>query len=243
MKVSRMFRLLGVAASALAAAALAGCGGNKYAATDAVNPEKPFVFPGQLPPAGSAPAAAAAQNTGFGSMTNVAVNPGVMLPQSAAVLRAGDRVTISFSDIPQPPQPFEVRIPEDGKITLPYNITVQTIGKTANQLQEEIRNAYVPKYFVRMTVTIKADERFYFVGGEVRAPARQPYGGDLTVLRAIDSVGGFTDFAQRKKIELRRANGQTHTINWYKAIKNPKLDLPVYPNDQITVHKKGPLGL
>jgi protein involved in polysaccharide export with SLBB domain len=242
-----MFRVLGASVSALAVAALVGCGGNKYAASDSINPEKPFVFPGQLPPS-SVPAATtnvqpgAPQNTNMGPMTPVGVSTGGAASQSAAVLRPGDRVTISFSDIPQPPQPFEVRIPEDGKITLPYNITVQTIGKTANQLQEEIRNAYVPKYFVRMTVTIKAEERFYFVGGEVRAPARVPYGGDLTVLRAIDSVGGFTDFAKRKKIELRRANGQTHMINWYKAIENPKLDLPVYPNDQITVHKKGPLG-
>ena len=60
----------------------------------------------------------------------------------------------------------------------------------------------------------------------------------MTVLRAIDTVGGFTDFAKRSRIELRRANGEVHMINWDKARKNPKLDLKVYPNDQIFVHRR-----
>jgi len=60
----------------------------------------------------------------------------------------------------------------------------------------------------------------------------------MTVLRAITSAGGFTDFAQRKKIQLRRATGQKFMINWYKASQDPKLDLPVFPNDLITVPKR-----
>jgi protein involved in polysaccharide export with SLBB domain len=77
------------------------------------------------------------------------------------------------------------------------------------------------------------------VGGEVRNPARQIYFGDgMTVLKAIDTASGFTDFANRDKIELRRANGQKFTIKWKKALQDPKLDLPVFPNDQITVHKR-----
>ena len=203
---------------------LTGCGGPQYA--DTVNPPQPFAFPGQ---------ATVAPSQGPLTSAPVAVNPDLM---GAGILRAGDLVRVSLLDIPQPPQPIEVRIPDDGKITLPWNITVDARGKTISQLQEEIRNAYVPKYFVRLTVNIKTEELFYFVGGEVRAPARQQYLGDMTVLRAIDTVGGFSDFANRKKIELRRANGETHLINWEKARKNPKLDLKVFPNDQVTVPRR-----
>jgi len=64
------------------------------------------------------------------------------------------------------------------------------------------------------------------------------YIGRMTVLRAIDTAGGFTDFAQRKKIEVRRASGQKLTVNWYDAVKNPSKDPEVFPNDQIIVHKK-----
>jgi protein involved in polysaccharide export with SLBB domain len=243
---------------ASAALLLAGCGSTDYA-SDPVNPAQPFVFPGQAAP-GAAPAYAeqgqpsviapspALPQTAV-PYSHVAVNPNVLTPPTPANpnvppvnqsgrLGSGDVLRIIFSDVPQPPQPVEIRIPEDGRITLPYSITVYAIGKTVSQLQDEIRNQYVPKLFVRLTVNIKTEDRFYYVGGEVRAPARQMYNGDLTVLRAIDSVGGFTDFAQRKKIELRRANGEVHNINWEKARKNPKLDLKVYPNDQITVPRR-----
>lgn len=200
---------------------LTGCGSQQYAE---VNPTQPFAFPGQ-----------SAVAPGPLTSAPVAVNPDQM---TSGVLRVGDLVRVSLLDIPQPPPPIEIRIPDDGRITLPWNITVDARNKTISQLQEEIRNAYVPRFFVRLTVNIKTEERFYFVGGEVRVPARQQYLGDMTVLRAIDTVGGFTDFANRKKIELRRANGEIHVINWEKARQNPKLDLKVFPNDQITVSRR-----
>jgi polysaccharide biosynthesis/export protein VpsN len=215
-----------VALAGWTALLLTGCGGTHYAEQDTVNPSQPFMFPGQ-------PTVAQSQLP----LTSppVAVNPDQM---TSGVLRVGDVVHVNLLDIPQPPPQIAIRIPEDGRITLPWNITVDARGKTISQLQEEIRNAYVPRFFVRLTVNIKSEERWYYVGGEVRAPARQVYSGEMTVLRAIDTVGGFTDFANRKNIELRRSNGQTFKINWNKAIKDQKLDLPVYPNDQITVHKR-----
>jgi protein involved in polysaccharide export with SLBB domain len=242
MKVSKM---VAFGAWLPLASVLAGCGSVQYA--DPVNPPQPFTFPGQTP---AAVVSMPAQAPGVGMpspalpqspvpIAPVAVNPNQLPPHiSSGVLRVGDLVRVSLLDIPQPPQPVEIRIPDDGRITLPYNITVDARGKSVSQLQEEIRNAYVPTLFVRLTVNIKTEERFYFVGGEVRVPNRQPYMGEMTVLRAIDTAGGFTDFASRKKIELRRANGEIHNINWDKARKNPKLDLIVYPNDQITVGRR-----
>ena len=255
MKFFKPGKLLCAGVWASAALLLAGCGSTDYA-SDPVNPARPFVFPGQAAP-GTAPAYAeqgqpsvVAPSPGLPQAPvpypHVAVNPNVLTPQTpvnpsvnqSGRLGSGDVLRIIFSDVPQPPQPVEIRIPEDGRITLPYNITVNAMGKTVSQLQEEIRKEYVPKLFVRLTVNIKTEDRFYYVGGEVRAPARQIYNGEITVLRAIDSGGGFTDFAQRKKIELRRANGEVHIINWDKARRDPKLDLKVYPNDQITVHRR-----
>ena len=163
-------------------------------------------------------------------------------PSSAAsaYLRAGDLVIVDFYDLPVAhaiPE-YRDRIRDDGKLSLPHNISVQAANKTVGQLQEAIQNAYVPALFVRLSVSVKTEERFFYVGGEVRSPSRPFYQGEMTVLRAIDTVGGFTDFANRSNIELRRANGEKIKINWSKAMKDPKLDPSVYPNDQITVHKK-----
>jgi len=166
-----------------------------------------------------------------GSTTNAVTDP------SFSILRVGDLITISFSDQEKPPQKQEVNIPDSGMITLPFNIHVKADGKTTTQLEKDIRDAYVPSLFVNLTVTVKADQRFYFVDGEVKAARSWPYLGETTVLRAIANAGGFTDFANKKNIELRRQNGQRFFINYNKALKDPALDLPIYPNDHIIVNK------
>ena len=160
--------------------------------------------------------------------------------QTTSKLGVGDLLTVNFSDVPKDSMPHEQqhRIGDDGLITLPLNVQVTAAAKTPTQLQQEIRKAYVPKYFVNLTVVVKAQDRFVYVDGEVKVPNRQFHIDGLTVLRAISTAGGFTDFANRKKIEVRRSQGgKTEIVNWFKALKNPKLDPPLYVNDQVYVHR------
>jgi polysaccharide export outer membrane protein len=164
--------------------------------------------------------------------------PIVPAGQAASRLGVGDLLTVNFSDIPPGALPAEQqhRIGDDGLIILPFNVQVQAAGKTPTQLQKEIRSRYVPDWFVNLTVVVKAQDRFVYVDGEVKVPNRQFHIDGLTVLRAISTAGGFTDFAKRSKIEVRRAgSGKTELIDWNKARKNPKLDLPLYVNDQVYV--------
>ena len=103
--------------------------------------------------------------------------------------------------------------------------------------EQEIRDLYVPDLFVTLTVSVRAEQRYYFVDGEVRQAGRVLYYGEMTVLRAIGSAGGFTDFANRRNIELRRPGGKNIIINYNKALKDAKYDPPVYPNDHIVVKR------
>ena len=153
-------------------------------------------------------------------------------------LRIGDLVIIEWFDTPTQMQPFKDKVRDDGNLVLPYNIVVRAVGLTAGQLQDAIHKAYVPVLFKHLTVSVKTEERFYYVDGEVKMPTRQYYYGEMTVLRAISTAGGFTDFAHKDKIELRRSNGQSYMISYKKAMRNPKLDMPVFPNDQVIVHKR-----
>jgi protein involved in polysaccharide export with SLBB domain len=68
------------------------------------------------------------------------------------------------------------------------------------------------------------------------------YAGEITVLRAIASSGGFTDFAARGRVELVRANGQKLKVDSRRAADNAKLDLPVVPGDTIYVPRRSPFG-
>ncbi len=156
---------------------------------------------------------------------------------SLDTINIGDSLTIVFSDLVVSLQPFEVRVNENGTITLIENQTFTAAGKTRAQLEKEIRDRYVPAFYVKMTVTIKPQERSFWVGGEVRQPGRMLYPGPITLLKAIQSAGDFTDFAQKKRVKLRHLDGKTETINCINILGG-KPDVQVYPGDTIHVPRR-----
>ncbi len=155
-----------------------------------------------------------------------------------ARFHVGETVNISFSGTPDQILPHEEIIKEDGNITLSLIGSIRAVGKTAGELQNEIHDLYVPKYFVRLTVTVKPGDLVYYVRGEVRQPGRQLYVGEITVTKAIASAGDFTDFANHSNILLTRANGQRIKVNGDKALQDSSKDPHVYPGDQIVVDRK-----
>jgi protein involved in polysaccharide export with SLBB domain len=115
--------------------------------------------------------------------------------------------------------------------------SIKAVGKTAGELQTEIHDLYVPQYYVRLTVTVKAGDLIYYVRGEVKSPGREIYVGETTVTKAIASAGDFTDFASHT-VSLIRANGEIIKVDVDKASDNSTLDLQVYPGDQIVVPRR-----
>jgi polysaccharide biosynthesis/export protein VpsN len=156
-------------------------------------------------------------------------------------LHVGDTVTITFTGLPaeEDQTPQEKPIKEDGTISLPYVDHVQAAGKTAGELEDAIHDRYVPAYYTHLSVTVKiTSDRVYFVRGEVKSPGRLIYAGPITVTRAIDSAGDFSDFANRKKIVLIRANGQRFKLNADKILNGDAPDPPVFPGDQVEVERR-----
>jgi polysaccharide export outer membrane protein len=160
------------------------------------------------------------------------------LPITSAVpgnrFQVGDLVTVVFSAINDQIAPHEERVKEDGTITLPYIGSIRASGKTSGELQNEIHDLYVPKYYVNLTITVRSEARFYYVGGEVKSPGPKEYLGDTDIVKAIQAAGDFTDFAKKTKVSLTRG-GRTEIINCKKAIANPQYNVPVYPGDKIVV--------
>jgi protein involved in polysaccharide export with SLBB domain len=150
----------------------------------------------------------------------------------------GDKIAVILTDIPNAPIASEQRIADDGEITLHLNYKLNAARKTRKQLQNEIHDYYVPKFYPRCTVTVKAEDRFFYVRGWVKAANRYAYYEDLTVLKAITAAGGFDVFGKSWEVHVTRLDGKNFIVNCEKALKDPKLDLAIYPGDQIFVPQR-----
>ena len=166
-----------------------------------------------------------------GASTGGQTGPGV------ARFRVGETVIVTMttgspdSDIPVHEEPIK----EDGTITMPLIGKITAVGKTTGELQDEIHDLYVPKYYVRLTVTVKSPtDRVYYIGGQINSPGVKTYLGDTTVSKAIQASGDFNNFASHT-ITLTRPNGERIKVNVDKVLAGKEVDPPVYPGDQIDV--------
>jgi polysaccharide export outer membrane protein len=174
-----------------------------------------------------------------GCASNDAPPPGPDPETQVAHFHVGDTVTVVFTGLPNDDLlPHEEPIKEDGTITLDSIGPVKAAGKTAGELQNDIHDLYVPKYYTHLNVTVKTGDRVFYVTGEVKNPGRQIYSGQMTVTKAITSAGDFTDFANRKKDWLIRANGQRIRVNCDDIMDGSAPDPQVYPGDQIQVTRR-----
>jgi polysaccharide export outer membrane protein len=119
-----------------------------------------------------------------------------------------------------------VPVRPDGKISLPLLNDVQAAGLTPAQLAAQITDSlkkYVTNPQVTVIVTTINSQRVYILG-EVTRPGAFPLLPNMTVLQALSSAGGFTQFAREKSIYvLRTEDGKQvkHPFN-YKDVVNGK---------------------
>ena len=135
-----------------------------------------------------------------------------------------------------------VPVRPDGKITLPLLNDVQAAGLTPMELSAVIRDG-LKKYMNEPQVTVTVTEvnsRRIYVTGEVVRPGAYSLLPDMTVLQALSTSGGFTQFARVKGVYvLRTENGKQvkHAFNYKEAIsgKKPQENLALQPGDVIVV--------
>ncbi len=80
-----------------------------------------------------------------------------------------------------------------------------------------------------------------YVNGEVKSPGPFPYSRDMTLLRAITRAGGFTDWANKGKVDILRENGGKTKVIHVDAgdVERGKIpDVPLLPNDQVVVRER-----
>jgi len=123
----------------------------------------------------------------------------------------------------------QVPVRPDGKISLPLLGDVQAEGLTAPGLAASITEKlrkYVANPQVTVIVQAVNSQRFYVIG-EVNRGGAFPLLPGMTVMQALSSAGGFTQFANMKNIYvLRTENGKQvkYPFNYKDAIKGKRLD-------------------
>jgi len=135
-----------------------------------------------------------------------------------------------------------VPVRPDGKISLPLLNDVQAAGLTpaalASQITESLKK-YVTNPQVTVIITTINSQRVYLLG-EVTRPGAFPMIPGMTVLQAVSSGGGFTQFARTKGIYvLRNENGKQvkYPFNYKEVIsgKKPEQDITLKAGDTIVV--------
>jgi len=152
-------------------------------------------------------------------------------------LRVGDTITVRLDTTGEDekgPQSIDAEIDENGEISLPLVGHIKAEGLTAGELMERIQANYVPRFYIHCNVTVLTTVRFFYVGGEVRAPGRYNWSDDVTLLKAVNTAGGFSAYPNRSKVELARGRGKK-VYDCEQLLQHPDKDVSIQPGDSIYV--------
>jgi polysaccharide export outer membrane protein len=154
----------------------------------------------------------------------------------------GPQDVLDISVWKEPELTRSVPVRPDGKISLPLLNDVQAAGLTPSQLAALITTnlkKFVTAPQVTVIVTAINSQRVFIIG-EVLRPGAFPLLPGMTVLQALSSAGGFTQFASLSKIYiLRNEDGKQtkHPFNYKAAINGKQVDqnFLMKAGDQIVV--------
>ena len=138
------------------------------------------------------------------------------------------------------------RVPEDGMINYFFVGDVKVLGKTATEVEKELKELLDRDYIVNPQVLVeieKYDEQYVSVAGQVGRPGRVALPPDHSVdlIEAIAQAGDFTRLASRKDIKLRRAKtGEVKKYTYDELQKNIQAGkkIVVEPGDVVTVGER-----
>jgi polysaccharide export outer membrane protein len=154
-------------------------------------------------------------------------------------LTAGDKLRIDVYKDAQLSQTLQIR--PDGKITLPLIGDVAAAGHTSVELRDAI-SASLKEYIANPVVTVivtEASPQVVYVTGEVNKPGALTLIGQMSILQALAMAGGFTDFADKKNILIKRKSArgmETLKFNYKDALDDDKKEpLQLRAGDTVVV--------
>lgn len=163
-------------------------------------------------------------------------------------LTAGDRPaligpldTIQVDVFNVPDLSREMQVDASGRIAMPLVGTVDARGITAQELAATVETALRGRYVrnPEVTVNIKSSvSQVLTIDGQVVEPGLYPVTNQMTLLRAIASAKGLSEFARHEDVVVLRTVEGRKMAGLYNidAIRRGAYDDPaIYANDVIVV--------
>ena len=128
----------------------------------------------------------------------------------------------------------------DGKISLPLIDDIQAAGLTPLQMKTELTKrlkGFVDNPIVTVTV-MEANSFKVYVSGEVKQPGIVRIRSEVTLVKLIVMVGGFTEWANKRKILIitrEKGADKRITVNYNKIIDGDEPDIVINRGDTVIV--------
>lgn len=172
-----------------------------------------------------------------------------MLPPPVRVdLTAADRPaligpldTIQVDVFNVPDLSREMQVDASGRVAMPLAGTIDARGRTAEELAIAIRTALQARHVrnPEVTVNIKSSvSQVVTIDGQVVEPGLYPVTNQMTLMRAIASAKGLSEFARQEDVVVLRTVEGRKLAGLYNmaAIRRGAYDDPlIYANDVIVV--------
>lgn len=145
---------------------------------------------------------------------------GQLAPSSEYIIGPRDNITIHVWRNPEL-SAEDIQVRPDGRITIPLVRDMTAVGKTATQLQNDIRDVllqYIEQPIVSVIVNESNstfDQQIKVVGAAAQ-PTSIPFSANMTVLDAMILVGGLGEFAAGNRSKLLRINRNTGLQQEYR---------------------------
>ncbi|UCH37917.1 MAG: polysaccharide biosynthesis/export family protein [Candidatus Bathyarchaeota archaeon] len=136
----------------------------------------------------------------------------------------------------------KVVVRPDGRISLPLIQDIEAKGLTVLQLKNQIINKLKDYMDYPKVSVIVSDTTSYRVSvlGRVERPGVYPITGATTLVEAIALAGGFSEWANKRKIRVvthEKGKERTITVNYkkFESGKDQSLNITLQPGDIIIV--------
>lgn len=191
-----------------------------------------------------------------GSRLPLESNSRLTVVENSSALPAPDRGDLTAADRPSligpldtiqvdvfnvPELSREMQVDASGRISMPLIGTIEARGRTAGELAEAIEAALRGRYVRAPDVTVNirnSVSQVVTIDGQVVEPGLYPVTNQMTLLRAVASAKGLTEFAREDDVVILRTVDGRKMAGLYNisAIRRGMYDDPaIYANDVVVV--------